>query len=144
MHIKSLLSHNNNSYKSSNHIDFMLNEGQELIYFKLEDGELLEQSRIDPAFASQIPGNYVAYLRFYQPFTVKDNNFSFPVPGEGEPTITRTSQVQSTRQEGNKLYIETLNSTYVVEYSGIDLEKVLQDGLEEGLKMEEPFPEVVS
>lgn len=103
----------------------MLAENQNIIYKKGEE----EIGRISFSDLEKMPLNLAQYFRYYQPFTEKGEQLTIP---QGNKSL-RTSRVKSVERKGNSLIVNTMNSTYKIEFNGIDLEKVLADGKFKGI-----------
>lgn len=104
----------------------MLKESQKIIYRR--NGK--EIAKITSETPLNIMGRgLIGYIRFYQPFTKPGWKLNIPVRGEkGEMRELMTTKARYVTRKDNTLVVETKNSTYEIQYEGIDLEKVLNDG----------------
>ncbi|MFA5175807.1 MAG: hypothetical protein WC413_00920 [Candidatus Nanoarchaeia archaeon] len=103
----------------------LLGKDQKIVYYR--NGEKI--SEVLPETKTHI--NYTQYLRYFQPFTEKGNFLTIRDFENNKEWIT--SRIEDVQQVNNSLNIKTKNSQYVVEYVGIDLEKMLKDGKFKGV-----------
>ena len=100
----------------------MLRQGQEIIYTRNE----VEILRLTPANIMKMDLTDYYCVRD-QPFLKEGNRIV--VPGR-----RRSASITSARREGNELQFETASgASYSITYEGIDLEKVLADGKNNGV-----------
>jgi len=111
----------------------MLTENQEIIYKKKTDSGYDELFRLTSENLEKLELSIAAYIRHYQPFTKKGDQLTIPKESGG---IITTSRIKGVKRKKNSLIINTHNSVYEVEYRGIALEKILNDGVFEGVNAE--------
>ncbi len=111
----------------------MLTAGQEIIYRRgrhVVVGRLNEDNWNESGY-----GRSAGFIRHYQPFVEAGQQTLIPLKDGGPPI--RTSQIKRVDRRGNTLLCETQNSTYEIEYVGIDLDKILGDGQFQGVNESE-------
>lgn len=122
----------------------MLTENQEIIY-RRNGSEISRLTKDDHIDDELFHPNLAAYIRYYQPFTKEGNQLT--IPECQEKKIIKTSLIEHVERKNNTLVVKTLNSSYEIEYKGIDLKKILEDGKFSGVNKSEgneiaPFPEI--
>ncbi len=102
----------------------MLSEGQEIVYSR-NNGEVI--CRLNPGNATELlmDRNLADYIRYSQPFTREGTTLQIPTRGR----IIQTSPVARIEHQNGKLVFHTnSHTTYIIEYRGIDLEGMLEEG----------------
>ena len=112
----------------------MLTQNQEIIYRR--NGVEISRLTADNCNNEELlPSNLAAYIRYYQPFTKEDNLLT--IPKCQEKKVIKTSLIEHVKRKDNILVVKTLNSVYEIEYKGIDLKKILEDGSFKGVNKSE-------
>lgn len=112
----------------------MLTQNQEIIY-RRNGSEIARLTAEDCKDEGLLSSNLLAYIRHYQPFTEEGNLLT--IPQCQEKKITKTSSIESVERKDNTLFVKTLNSSYEIEYKGINLKKILEDGKFSGVNKSE-------
>ena len=96
----------------------MLQDGQKIVYLK--NGEPIGELTLGVKLCLSV----AQYIRDYQPFTSQGHSLMFIADGHR----VRTTEIQKVEKKDQSLHVQTKNSQYEIQYVGIDLDKVLEDG----------------
>jgi len=103
----------------------MLRADQEIIYRKnrIEILSRITNENFDD-FALETKND----MRFRQPLLKEGQQLFYPQENEGKFSIMRSSTIKKREREGNRIGFETISgSFYVIDYVGIDLDKVIEE-----------------
>ena len=118
---------------------------QKIVYSKREPSGDRIISEVNAQRWFVTPENVQGYLRGIQPFTKPGNPMSIPLYEDGiYQQCLNTTRVQLVTREGTSLVVTTKNSTYVVDYKGVDLDKMLAEQVPVALRPGDEFPAVAS